>query len=426
MMSQSSEIAEIEATRSSAYTLNVVCDASLADAVDNRTTGWRSAVTGVLAGLKRGGDKAIRPTLLITAIILSAGLLWQGAAAQDNKETRVMRIGAGPTGTTDFPFGGLVANAISNPPGSRDCDRGGNCGVPGLIAVAQTTSDVAENLRAISRGDLEMGLAQADIAAWAYHGTAAYGDQEPLSNLRVLARLYPENVHLIVRQNSDIKDITGLKGKKVAMGPENSGTAATAKLILSAYGVKWTTVQMKYMEFAAFARAFTEGTVDAAFIVSGAPTLAVEDVAGRTPIRLVPITGPTAEKLAQVFPFYSRGVIPANTYPGQPAVETLDVSAVLVSRDTMNPDLAYGIVRAIWHERNIPLFHGGHPRGKLMDRSIAAHDFGVPIQTGADRYYVENSLMDATAIVPPPTPAKPAPSKPPAKAEGAGTGARRL
>ncbi len=372
------------------------------------TQGWRrDFVWGLTAALKRIFGAATRANLVLLLLVALAGL----AYAQD---TKVIRIGAGPTGATDFPFGGLVANAISNPPGSRTCERGGNCGVPGLIAVAQTTADVAETLRAVSRGDLEMGLSQADIAAWAFQGTAAFADQPPLSNLRVLARLYPENMHLIARQNASIKDVAGLKGKRVAMGPEGSGTAAMAKLILSAYGVKWTSVQMKYMEFSAVANAFATGTVDAAFIVSGAPTLAVEDVASRTPIKLIPISGPVAEKLVQVFPFYSRGVIPAGAYAGQPAVETLDVGSVLLSRDTMDPDLAYGVVRAIWHERNIPLFHGGHPRGKLMDRGLAAHDIGVPMQTGADRYYVENGLMDPAAVVPPPAKA---PSKPPSKAE---------
>ncbi len=364
---------------------------------------------GIEPALKAVSSAATRLSLLIPALIFIAGL----AAAQETS-TRVMRIGAGPTGTTEFPFGGLVANAISNPPGSRDCDKGGNCGVPGLIAVAQTTPDVAENLRAIARGDLEMALSQGDIAAWAYQGTAAYAEEPPMTNLRILARLYPETIHLVVRKDSTITDVAGLKGKKVAMGPENSGTATTAKLILSAYAVKWPSVQMKYIAFTAMPEAFAKGEVDAAFIVSGAPTLAVEEIAARTPIRIVPISGPTAEKLAQIFPYYSRGTIPAGAYDGQPAVETLDVSSVLVSRDTMDPELAYGIARAIWHERNIPLFQAGHPRGKLMDRARAASYMGVPIQTGADRYYVQNGLMDPAAVVPPP--AKPA-AKPPAKAE---------
>ncbi len=357
---------------------------------------------------------ALGPLLLLTLAIGTAA--YTAGARDGDPEIKVIRIGAGPTGATDFPFGGLIANAISNPPGSRDCDRGGNCGVPGLIAVAQTTANAADNLRAVARGDLEVALSQGDVAAWAYLGTGAFANEQPLSNLRVLARLYPQNVHLVVRKDSPIKAVTDLKGKKVAVGTEGSASAATAKLILSAYGVKWNTVKFSYLDFPVMTDALATGAVDALFMVSGAPVLALEDLAGRTPIKLVPIAGPTGEKLAQIFPFYSRGLIPPNTYGDNPAVETLDVGSVLVARDTMNPELAYGIVRALWHERNAALFQAGHPRGRLMDKTLAARNFGVPMASGADRYYLQQGLMD-----PPPVglaaPPAATPPKPPVKAQ---------
>jgi TRAP transporter TAXI family solute receptor len=172
---------------------------------------------------------------------------------------------------------------------------------------------------------------------------------------------------------------------------------------------------MKYLDFTVTNDALTKNTVDAVFVVSGAPVLALEDLAARIPIRLVPIAGPAADKLAQVFPFYSRGVIPGGTYgANQPPVETIDVGSVLVGRSTMDPELAYGIVRAIWHERNAPLFKAGHPRGQFMDKSLAAQDVGVPILKGADRYYVQNGLMEAPPAGAPQAPA----AKPPTKAEG--------
>ena len=324
--------------------------------------------------------------------------------AQDMK---VVRIGAGPTAATDFPFGGLIANAISNPPGSRECERGGSCGVPGLIAVAQTTIDPAENLRAVSRGDLELALSQADTLSWAYAGTSAFQGQEPLRNLRMIARLYPSNVHLVVKKGSPIKSVTDLKGKKVAMGGEASATSATARLILSAYGVRWDSLQMRYYDFAAVTGAFEKGEVDAFFMVSGAPVLALEDLAGRIPIAFVPIDGPIAEKLPKIFPYYSQGVIPAKTYGDHSAVPTLEVGVVLVGRETLSPDLAYGIVRAIWHDRTRPLFQKGHPRGQLMDRLLAARDMSVPIQRGADKYYLESGLMEPRSENPAAAPGKP-------------------
>ena len=69
--------------------------------------------------------------------VLSGLLLSTSISAQ---EMKFFRIGTGGAGGTYFPIGGIIANAISNPPGSRACDKGGNCGVPGLVAMAQSTN----------------------------------------------------------------------------------------------------------------------------------------------------------------------------------------------------------------------------------------------------------------------------------------------
>src|SRR5262245_3238470 len=65
-------------------------------------------------------------------------LLW-GIAAPSGQETQFFRIGAAATSGTFFEIGGVIASAISNPAGSPPCERGGSCGVPGLVAVAQAT-----------------------------------------------------------------------------------------------------------------------------------------------------------------------------------------------------------------------------------------------------------------------------------------------
>ena len=56
-----------------------------------------------------------------------AGLLLAGSVGHA-QEMKFWRIGTGGAGGTYFPIGGLIANAISNPPGSRPCDKGGACG----------------------------------------------------------------------------------------------------------------------------------------------------------------------------------------------------------------------------------------------------------------------------------------------------------
>ena len=100
--------------------------------------------------------------------LLCSGLASGPLRAQD---TRFFRIGTGSVSGTYYPIGGLIAEIISNPPGSRPCERGGDCGVPGLLAIAQTSEGSVANIAAIEAGDVESGFAQSDIAYGALQGT---------------------------------------------------------------------------------------------------------------------------------------------------------------------------------------------------------------------------------------------------------------
>ena len=91
---------------------------------------------------------------LIAAAI--AGMMLAGGAAMA-QEMKFWRIGTGGAGGTYFPIGGLIANAISSPPGARACDKGGTCGVPGLIAIAVSTNASVANMNAIHAGQLDAG-----------------------------------------------------------------------------------------------------------------------------------------------------------------------------------------------------------------------------------------------------------------------------
>ncbi len=337
------------------------------------------------------------------------------AAPVNAQDVKVLRIGTGPIDTSAFPIGGLIGNAISNPPGSRECDKGGSCGVPGLIANSQSTEGAWYNLQALMRGDIDIALSQADVVNWAYFGIGDFQDpllKEPMTKLRVIARLYPSTIHLIARKGVKIASIKDLAGKKVAVDGQGSGTRFTVHALLAAYGVKSKSVDQQIMDLNAATTALKAGKIDAMFLVSGAPVLTLQDFASTTELMLVPITGPTAEKLTQAFPFYSIGKIPANTYGQHPDIPTVDVGTVLVSREDLDNDLGFGIARAVWHERNKALFEAGHPRGKLMDKTLAVRTGGVPIQAGATRYYLSQGLMRLSYTPTRPPAAVNAPSPP--------------
>lgn len=319
-----------------------------------------------------------------------------GASAQDaaEAEMRFVRIGTGPTGGTYFPMGGLIANAISNPPGSRPCDKGGSCGVPGLIAVAQSTHGAVANVDAVAAGRIELALAQADIAYWAYHGTGNYAGKGAVVELRGIGMLYQEAFHLVARKGAEIASVADLKGKRVSLGEPGSGTLVDAQAILEAFGLAEADVQASYMKPGASADALLAGEIDAFFFVAGAPIATISRLLETDEVMLVPIDGAPARALTEAYPFLLQGEIPADVYPNSPAVPTITVGAVLITSAAMPESLIYGITRALWHPNNRSLFVKGHPGGAQMNPEAATKGLGIPLHAGAANYYFDAGLME--------------------------------
>lgn len=311
----------------------------------------------------------------------------QGPRADE--EIRYFRIGTGSTGGAYFTVGALIANAFSNPPGSPECERGGSCGVPGMIAVAQTTQGSIENLEAIRDGTLEAGLVQADIAHWAYTGTGAFQKAGRIENLRAVANLYQEGLHVIVRADSAIESVSELKGKRVALGEKGSGSLLTARLVLKAYGLSEKRIKPEYLALSAAADRLREGQVDAIITVGGSPLPAIADLAERLPIRLLPITGEPIQKLREQYPFLTVDIVPADAYRGVPNTVTLGVGALLLVSVDLDPELVYGITRALWHKSTRKLLDESGPLGRKIREETALNGIPVPLHPGAERYYSE-------------------------------------
>ena len=303
------------------------------------------------------------------------------------------RIGTGATGGTYFPIGTIIANAISRPPAAAPCDRGGSCGVPGLIAVAQTTRGSVQNVKAISSGALQSGLVQADIAWWAWKGLRQFRKSGPSKNLRVIANLYRERIHLVVRQSSPIRSVAGLRGKRVSLGEKDSGTLVHARILLAAFGLSKWAVKAEYMTPSQAAQALVAGKIDAFFLVAGYPAASIATLAERVPIRLVEINGARAARLAKRYPFFAAATFPENAYKDTAGVATLSVGAQWLVTAAIDEKLVYGITKALWHKRTQALLAKGHPQGKRIRLGQALDGVSLPLHPGAARYYREAGLI---------------------------------
>ncbi|AZV80882.1 TAXI family TRAP transporter solute-binding subunit (plasmid) [Parasedimentitalea marina] len=322
-------------------------------------------------------------------LVLAGGL----AQAQ---EMQFFRIGTGGAGGTYFPIGGIIANAISNPPGSRACDDGGNCGVPGLVAMAQSTNASAHNVNAIQNGQMEAGLSGAATLHFAYNGKGKFeGNAKP--DLRVIANLYPEDLHLVLSEGASLNSLADLAGKRVGIAQAGSGTQIAVELMLADYNVTRDNMDEAELNNAQSAERIADGQLDAYFYAAGTPVAALIQLDNTKGMELHNWSPEEVKMANSTVPYYIPSVIPAGTYPGVTYdVNTVAVSGMLVTNANIDEELVYQITKAMWSNTARKLLDNGHPKGKAITLETAlegVEGIGVPLHPGAERFYREAGLL---------------------------------
>ena len=329
------------------------------------------------------------------AVAALAGALLSGAAAQA-QEMIFFRIGTGSAGGTYFPIGGLIANAISNPPGSRPCEEGGNCGVPGLVAIAQSTNASAHNVTAINAGQMEAGLTGAATLYFAYHGTAKFeGNQKP--KLRVIANLFPEDLHLVLPKDKKLSSLKDLKGKRVGIAQAGSGTQIAVELMLAEQGINRDNIEEAELNNTQSAERIADGQLDAYFYAAGTPVAAMIQLDNTKGMELYSFSDAEVEASNKAVPYYVPSTIKAGTYQGvQYDVNTLAVNGTLVTSIDQPEELIYEITKALWNDNTRKLLDNGHAKGKVIKLETALKGLDgldVPLHPGAEKYYREVGLI---------------------------------
>ena len=286
------------------------------------------------------------------------------------------RIGTGGTAGTYYPVGSMIAAAVSQ---------------PGKIVVTALPSNGSlANVNGVAGGSIESGFSQADVATWGQKGTGIFQGKPSIPDLRLIANLYPENVHIVARKGAGIRNVADLKGKRVALDEPGSGTLVNARLILAAYGVKESDIKAEYIKPDHAGDKIKDGTLDAFFFVGGAPATAIARLASSgAGIELVPLDGPQAEGLRMASPFFAVDEIPTGAYEGTAGVKTLAVGAQWVTSAKADSNVVYQITKALFSDSAQKALQSGHAKGRLVTLQNAVKGAGIPFHPGAERFYRE-------------------------------------
>lgn len=330
---------------------------------------------------------------LLASSLVGTVLVASAAMAQS---PTFFRIGTGGAGGTYFPIGGTIANGISAPPGSRACEDGGQCGVPGLIAIAQSTTASVFNNAAVQNGELEAGLAAADVTRSMFLGEGKFeGKEHP--KLRVVANLYPEDLHLVLPKGQTIGSLADLAGKRVGIAQAGSGTQVAVLQMLDAWGVNRDNMDEAELNNSQSAERLADGQIDAYFYAAGWPVAAMVQLSSTKGMNLHSFTDDDLKKINDIIPAYIPSEIPGGVYEGvDGSTKTPAVSALLIVSSDLSEELVYGITKAIWNDNTRKLLDNGHAKGKQITAETAldgVEALGVPLHDGAMKFYKEAGLM---------------------------------
>jgi hypothetical protein len=337
--------------------------------------GQRPARAGVFKGERRMTVFITRRQALAAAASVGAlGLTGSPALAQQ----KFFRIGTGGTGGTYYPVGGMIANAIST-------DK--------INVSAVATNGSVANVNGIVGGSMESGFSQADINAWAYTGTGIYEGKPKIEELRVIANLFPESVHVVVRKGAGLKSIADLKGKRVSLDEPGSGTLVNARALLAAYGVSERDIKPEYLKQVQCAEKLKDGSLDGYFQTTGYPQGTLSELAATNGFELLPVDGATRDKIMAQFKFFAKDKIPDGTYKDVKGVETVAVGAQWTTTSKQPDDLVYEITKALWSDKTRAALDAGHAKGKAIQKTTALEGVGIPLHAGAVKYYKEIGLL---------------------------------
>ena len=284
-----------------------------------------------------------------------------------------LTVGTADAGGSMYANGSELAAAIT----ARD---------EGLRFNLKASTGSPGNLRALLSGEVDLALITADIAAKAKEES---GGEE----LRVIAAIYPSVSHWMALRESGINTVSELKGRAIAIGPENSSTEHASEAVLSQLRFP-PEGKYYYAGIGHGAELVERGEVKAVHALAGVPTPGLKKLAAEKDSVLLRYENADLEKILGEEAEYFPTVIPKGSYPGQEEdIPSFGVKCLLCVRADMDENLVYRLTKHVYE--SLPELVASNPSfAGAEDKSFYLEDLPLPLHPGALRYYQEQGLTE--------------------------------
>lgn len=246
------------------------------------------------------------------------------------------------------------------------------------------TQGSVSNARLVDAGDAQLGLMQSDVAAAAVAGQGPFADTGSLRQIRALGSLVPEPLHVVVRADGDIDSIGDLRGRRVGIGPEESGARFTASVVLGAHGLDFGTLAETFTGAPADGlQRLINGQLDAIIMAVAVPWRQLSIAAGQAPLRLLELDDDVVGHIYEQGQGLVPMVVAGRSYPGQEApVRTVAATALIVANADLADVTVESVLEAVFADDRLD-----NARTARISRQRALTGVTVPLHNGAARYF---------------------------------------
>lgn len=317
--------------------------------------------------------------------LVAASILFALPACGPNKDdakSTFVTIGTGSVTGVYYPVGGAIAKMVNEKHKEL-----------GIRASVESTGGSVYNINAVLSGDLEFGIAQSDRQFQAWSGVADW-EGKPAASLRGVFSLHPEIVTLVAADDSGIRTLEDLKGKRVNLGNPGSGSRGNAIQVLKAAGIDpEVDLLAESLKAADAPKMVQDNRIDAFFYTVGHPNGAMQEAtAGKRKVRFIPITG--MEKLLSEHTYYTTAMIPKKElYPmaaGEEDVPSISMVTTVVTSERVSLETVYAVTREVFE--NLDTFQKLHPALANLTPQRMLDGRTAPLHPGAVKYFLEAGI----------------------------------
>nr|WP_325252199.1 TAXI family TRAP transporter solute-binding subunit [Amylibacter sp.] len=266
----------------------------------------------------------------------------------------------------------------------------------GVKATVVETGATMDNIRRMSRNQIDLGLVTTNVAQHANAGSNEFeGNAQDLRLLWVYTGA-PQNV--VMRNDANVGSLEGLASVKFNPGIKGSATESTTEAVFKTLGLTADYVRGSTTDIV---NSIKDNRV-AGYVKSGSGNKldgSTMDIATATDIGILGLSAEQADKLRAEMPDISVVDIPAGAADGIPAYTTWSFGVGVAAPASMDDETAYKIVGAIMADTSAQANAMASLKGaSLADMTL---QFGtIPLHPGAARWFKEQGIELPAKLLP--------------------------